>query len=144
MSQQQSKSKDLKIVARPVVSIEQVKSNQKAVRLLHLMYVIEKVSEKNLLTVLKELRDAGLDIGYNIVSILGSLVSKDLKEDLTTLLYLGLLETRQQNRVLSLTSLGREFIEKNMDKELIEKIRSKIEEIKPKISILLVESELRR
>ncbi|MCC6030593.1 MAG: hypothetical protein GU359_07805 [Desulfurococcales archaeon] len=144
MSQQPTKSKDLKIIARPVITIDQLKNNSKALRLLHLIYVLNKISEKNLLIVLKELKELGLDLGYELVSVVGNVVSKDLKEDLTALLYLGLLETRQQNRILSLTSLGKEFLEKNLDKEFLEKVKSKIEEIKPKISILLAESEMKR
>ncbi|MEL9929597.1 MAG: hypothetical protein QW366_03490 [Sulfolobales archaeon] len=144
MSQQSSKSKDLKIVSRPVITIDQIKNNQKALKLLHLINLLGKVSEKNLLQIIKELKESGLDLGYNIVLVAGSPVSKDLKEDLTSLLYVGLLETTQQGRILNLTSLGREFISNNPDNDFIEKAKAKIEELKPKISMLLAESEMRR
>jgi len=144
VSQQSTKSKDLKIVSRPVITIDQVKSNTRAVKLLHLIHVLGKVSEKSLPVVIKELKDNGLDLGYNIVTIAGSIVSKELKEDLTTLLYTGLIETNQVNRVINLTSLGKEFLSKNTDEQLLDKIKSKVEELRPKISMLLAESELRR
>ena len=144
MSQQSTKSKDLKIVSRPVVTIDQVKNNTRALKLLHLIHVLGKVSEKSLPMIIKELKDNNLDLGYNIVMIAGNPVSRELKEDLTTLLYTGLVETNQINRVINLTSLGKEFITKNIDEQLLEKIRSKVEELRPKISILLAETELRR
>ncbi len=144
VSQQSTKSKDLKIVARPVITIDQIKSNTRAVKLLHLINVLGRVSEKNLPLIIKELKDNGLDLGYNIVTIAGSVVSKELREDLTTLLYTGLIETNQINRVINLTSLGKEFLSKNIDEQLSDKIRSKVEELRPKISMLLAESELRR
>jgi len=144
VSQQSTKSKDLKIVSRPVVTIDQVKNNTRALKLLHLIHVLGKVSEKSLPMIIKELKDNNLDLGYNIVMIAGNPVSRELKEDLTTLLYTGLVETNQINRVINLTSLGKEFITKNIDEQLLEKIRSKVEELRPKISILLAETELRR
>ncbi|MEZ0290187.1 MAG: hypothetical protein ABWJ42_03755 [Sulfolobales archaeon] len=144
MSQQSSKSKELKIVARPVVTIDQIKNNQRALRLLHLISLLGRVSERNLLSILKELKDSGLDLGYSIVNVAGSPVSKDFREDITSLLYVGLLEASQQNRVISLTSLGREFLNNNLDNEFLERARAKIEELKPKISMLIAESDVKR
>ena len=131
-------------MARPVITIDQIKSNPRAIRLLHLISVLGRISEKNLGVVIKELKDNNLDLGYNISMIAGTPVSKELREDLTALLYTGLIETDQVKRVIQLTSLGKEFLSKNTDNDLSEKIKSKIEELRPKISMLLAESELRR
>lgn len=136
-SKPSSSTKELKIVTRPVVTIDAVKRDLKKMRLLHIVKLMEQVSERGLTMLLYKLRDVkDFDLGYRFIVINNIPNSKDLLEDVRVLLYLGLLETDLVTRRLKLTSAGREFLDKEggvIGDEELSKLKEMIEELKPAI-----------
>lgn len=139
---QQTKSKELKIVTKPVIVLDQLKSNRKAIKILFLVSELGGTTEKALTYVVKELQSAGIDLGYRFVEIAGISTSKELREDIIALLYVGLLESGQ-NKKLSITSQGKEFLEQvGVEKDFVESIKSKLPEVKTKLATLIAEADL--
>lgn len=139
---QQTKSKELKIVTKPVIVLDQLRSNRRAIKTLFLVSELGGVTEKALAYVIKELQSAGVDLGYKFIEIAGIPTSKELREDVIAMLYVGLLESGQ-NKKLSITSQGKEFIEQvGVEQEFIENLRSKLPEVKTKLATLIAEADL--
>lgn len=139
---QQTKSKELKIVTKPVIVLDQLRSNKRAIRTLFLISELGGATEKALAYVIKELQAAGVDLGYSFIEIAGIPTSKELREDVIAMLYVGLLESGQ-NKKLSLTSQGKEFLDQvGVEKEFVDSLRSKLPEIKTKLATLLAEADL--
>jgi hypothetical protein len=139
---QQTKSKELKIVTRPVISLESVKSNKRAMKVLHLISELGSVNEKGLSYVIRELSSAGVDLGYRFLDIAGIPTSKELREDIIAMLYVGLLESGQGKK-LSVTSQGKEVLSQiQLDQEYLEAIKAKLPEIKIKLATILAEADL--
>jgi hypothetical protein len=91
----QTKSKELKLVTKQVVTPDSVKEDKRKLQLLYLISNFDGISEKALLYAISELKNRGLDLGYNIVTLGNNVTSPQVKDDLTALLYLGLLEIDQ-------------------------------------------------
>jgi len=91
----QTKSKELKLVTKQVVTSDSVKEDKRKLQLLYLISNFDGISEKALLHAISELKNKGLDLGYNIVTLGNNVTSPQVKDDLTALLYLGLLENDQ-------------------------------------------------
>lgn len=139
---QQTKSKELKIVTKPVIVLDQLRSNRRAIKTLFLVSELGGVTEKALAYVIKELQSVGVDLGYKFIEIAGIPTSKELREDVIAMLYVGLLESGQ-NKKLSITSQGKEFIEQvGVEQEFIEDLRSKLPEVKTKLATLIAEADL--
>ncbi len=139
---QQTKSKELKIVTKPVIVLDQLKSNKRAIKILFLVSELGGITEKALTHVVKELQPAGIDLGYRFVEIAGIPTSKELREDIIALLYVGLLESGQ-NKKLSITSQGKEFLEQvGVEQDFVENLRSKLPEVKAKLATLIAEADL--
>ena len=139
MSQSKT-TKEIKIVTRPVVTIDAIKRDSRKLKLLHIIDMIGQISEKGLTQLIYKLKDdKGIDLGYKFFSIAGMPNSKELLEDIKVLLYLGLVESDLISRKLRLTSLGKEFLSSEGDrvsKEYLENISNALEELKTYIQSL--------
>ncbi len=137
MSQKTEKtvSKEVKIVTRPVVTLDEVSKDVKKVSLLEVVRNLGEVSERGLISSLYILKsEAGKDLGYQFQVVGSSVSSREILEDVRVLLYLGLLEV-SPSRKLRLTSLGREFLEKLGGglKERLEELAKSVEGIKQRV-----------
>lgn len=137
MSQKAEKtvSKEIKIVTRPVVTLDDVSRDLRKVSLLEVVRSLGEVSERGLISSLYILKsEVGKDLGYQFQVIGSSVSSREVLEDVRVLLYLGLLEV-SPNRKLRLTSLGREFLEKLSGglRERLEDIAKSVEGIKQRV-----------
>ena len=143
MSSQQ-KTKELKIVTRHVITLDAVKRDERKIKLLNIINAYGEISEKaltHLIYLMKNEKD--FDMGYKFITIANVPSSKELKEDLMALLYVGLLEVNPRNRRLRLTSLGKEFLSNNpLPEDLISKITDLVTELKPKVVSYDVEIDL--
>jgi hypothetical protein len=108
----QTKSKELKLVTKQVVTSDSVKEDKRKLQLLYLISNFDGISEKALLYAISELKNKGLDLGYNIVTLGNNVTSPQVKDDLTAMLYLGLLEN-DQAKMLKVSSNGKDFLESN-------------------------------
>jgi hypothetical protein len=139
---QQTKSKELKIVTKPVIALESVKNNKRAMKVLYLISELGSVTEKGLSYVIKELSSAGVDLGYRFLEIAGIPTSKELREDIISMLYVGLLES-SQGKKLSITSQGKEVLSQiQLEQGYIDALKSKLPEIKTKLATILAEADL--
>jgi hypothetical protein len=139
---QQTKSKELKIVTKPVIALESVKNNKRAMKVLYLISELGSVTEKGLSYVIKELSSAGVDLGYRFLEIAGIPTSKELREDIISMLYVGLLES-SQGKKLSVTSQGKEVLSQiQLEQGYIDSLKSKLPEIKTKLATILAEADL--
>jgi len=142
---QATKSKELKIVTRHIVSLSDVEKNPRLVKLLYITSLFKDISEKALLHLLYYMRQNGYDLGYNFVVIAQTPTSKDVSSDLAVLKYLGLVEVNEKKK-LAASSLGREFIGKHLettlrnDKDVIDKL---VNELKVKIAPVDAEVEIK-
>jgi hypothetical protein len=128
-------SKEIKIVTRPVVTLDDVSRDLRKVSLLEVVRSLGEVSERGLISSLYILKsEVGKDLGYQFQVIGSSVSSREVLEDVRVLLYLGLLEV-SPNRKLRLTSLGREFLEKLSGglRERLEDIAKSVEGIKQRV-----------
>lgn len=137
MSQKAEKtvSKEIKIVARPVVTLDDVSKDLRKVSLLEVVRNLGEVSERGLINSLYILKsEVGKDLGYQFQVVGSSVSSREVLEDIRVLLYLGLLEV-SPSRKLRLTSLGREFLEKLGGglKERLEDLAKSVEGIKQRV-----------
>jgi hypothetical protein len=139
---QQTKSKELKIVTKPVIALESVKNNKRAMKVLYLISELGSVTEKGLSYVIKELSSAGVDLGYRFLEIAGIPTSKELREDIISMLYVGLLES-SHGKKLSVTSQGKEVLSQiQLEQGYIDALKSKLPEIKTKLATILAEADL--
>ncbi len=144
MSQQQKQSKELKIVTRPVVTVDNVKGDTNKLKLLHIIKHLGSVSEKALTYLIHLLQDeAKIQLRYNYINVGGMPCSKQLRDDINMLLYLGLVETDAVSRRLKLTSSGVEFLGMyGLSEDELKMLLSSVDELKGKISSIDVEADL--
>lgn len=146
MSKQQEKSvsKEIKIIARPVITVESIKDDRRKLILLNIIKYLNEVSEKGLQYLVNWLQtDKNLQLKYEFITIGNIPASKQLKDDVNILLYLGLIETNPVSRKLRLTTAGSEFIEKyNLSSDELKQILSMVEELKQKLKPIEAEVEL--
>ncbi len=128
-------SKELRIVTKPVVTVEVVKKDPKKLRILHIIQAMKEISERSLTNLVYMLKnEKNVDIGYEFIMIGDTPSSRALAEDIRILLYLGLLETDPTTRRLRLTSTGEEFLEQNkLPEDEAEPLMKAVEELKPRI-----------
>ena len=139
----QTKSKELKLVTKQVVTSDSVKEDKRKLQLLYLISNFDGISEKALLYAISELKNKGLDLGYNIVTLGNNVTSPQVKDDLTALLYLGLLEN-DQAKMLKVSSNGKDFLESNpVDEAFKNQLTTLIQELKEKIKAIDEEQRLR-
>ncbi|MEM0361057.1 MAG: hypothetical protein QXT01_03080 [Sulfolobales archaeon] len=143
-SQQQKQSKELKIVTRPVVTIDSIKGDIAKLKLLHIIKHLNSVSEKALTYLIHLLQsEAKVQLKYSFINIGGIPCSKQLRDDINVLLYLGLVETDSVSRKLKLTSSGVEFLEKHgLSGEELKTLLTSVDELKSKISSIDAEADL--
>jgi hypothetical protein len=138
--------KELVIVTRPVVTRDKVEKDERKRKLLMVLKALEDqggIYERSLAYLIYWLQtEKNLDLGYNFYVIGDVPTSKELHEDVVALLYVGLAETDPRTKKLRLTSDGKEFLEKVIDKEYYEKLAAAIEEYKPKVAALDAQIEL--
>lgn len=145
MSKQSStKSKELKIITRHVVTINDVLKDPRKIKILYLINEFEEMSEKALQYLVYWLKsEKNIDLGYDFLVIGNVPSSKDLKMDLVALLYVGALETNPKNKKLRITSIGKELLGKvNLDKEELDKIATNAKEYEAKVKSIDAEVEL--
>lgn len=143
-SQQQKQSKELKIVTRPVVTIDSIKGDATKLKLLHIIKHLSSVSEKALTYLVHLLQsEAKIQLKYSFINVGGVPCSKQLRDDINVLLYLGLVETDAVSRKLKLTSNGVEFLEKHgLSGEELKTLLASVDELKNKISSIDAEADL--
>lgn len=143
-SQQQKQSKELKIVTRPVITIDSIKGDTTKLKLLHIIKHLSSVSEKGLTYLIYLLQsEAKIQLKYSFINIGGVPCSKQLRDDINVLLYLGLVETDAVSRKLKLTSNGVEFLEKHgLSGEELKTLSTSVDELKSKISSIDAEADL--
>ncbi len=138
--------KELVIVTRHVVTLDQVKNDERKMRLLAVFKALEDVGgiyERSLAHLLYWLKtEKNLDLGYNFIVVGGTPTSKELHEDLVALLYVGLIESNPRTKKLQLTSEGKEFLDKVGLPPDWEKIKQAVEELKPKVTAIDAQLEL--
>jgi uncharacterized protein YwgA len=138
------KGKELKIVTRHVVTIDQVRGDKAKVRLLHTIKAYGEISEKALQHLVYEMKEAGVDLGYDFTVIGNVPFSKKLREDIVALLYVGLLETNPKNKKLRVTSMAvSDFLPTvPLPEEETKKIEETVEQLRSKVASIDAEVEL--
>lgn len=130
----QQKSKELKIVSKQVINPNVINEDKRKLQLLYIIRQVNKLTEKSIILLLYELKQKGIDLGYQFNVIGNSVFSPMIKEDLTSLLYLGLIENDPATKKISISSNGLEVLDKNpLDEEFKNKLLQAINEIKTKI-----------
>ena len=141
-----SKTKELKIITKHVVTIDDVARDQRKLKLLYLVNALEEISEKALQYLIYWLKtEKQLDLGYEFLVIGNVPSSKELKTDIVALLYVGALETNPRNKKLRVTSVGKELLEKtvtdNMKPEF-DRVVAAAKELEAKVKSIDAEVEL--
>ncbi len=145
MSASGGKTKELKIITRHVITVDDVKKSKNMKIILHIVKHLGEISEKGLTRLLYEMKEKGVDVGYQFVKIGKVVGSKDLHQDIMDLLYVGLLERNPAKNKLRLTPDGEEFLEKyGLPEEEIKPILSLVDQLKPVIEPIEAEVEMRR
>lgn len=140
----QTKSKEIKVVARQVITPDTVKSDAKKIKLLYLLKVLGGASEKALVTALYEMKEKGVDLGYQFNVIGGNVFSPMIKEDLTSLLYLGYIENDPASKKLKLTTNGLEFLDsQQIDDNFKNSVNQILNDIKLKVQAIDEENRLK-
>ncbi len=139
----EKKSKEIKIETRQVVTPEQVMKNERIMKLLYVIWLYGEISEKGLIHLVHELKEAGIDLGYKFFKIGGTITSKQLREDMLSLLYVDFVETVGRAKKLRITGMGKEALEKfKLPEEETEKLKKEIENLRGKIAAIDAEVEL--
>ncbi|RUM48059.1 MAG: hypothetical protein DSY37_00610 [Hyperthermus sp.] len=139
--------KELVIVTRPAITVQQVERDPRKVNLLLILKAMEEqggIYERSLVNLLYWLKsEKNIDMGYDFYLVGDTPTSKGLHEDIVALLYVGYAETDPRTRKLRLTSEGREFLgRKGFDAEFYKKLKDALEELKPKLAALDAQIEL--
>lgn len=148
MSSPGGKSKELKIVTRQVITLDDIKKNDRMILLLYIVKHLGEISEKGLTHLLYKMKEEnGIDLGYQFVKMGKVVGSKDLHQDILDLLYVGLMEREPRKNKLRLTSDGEEFLEKYGNKipeDRLKSIFEVIDELKNTIKSIEAEVEFTR
>uniref|UniRef100_A0A7J3ZLG8 Uncharacterized protein n=1 Tax=Fervidicoccus fontis TaxID=683846 RepID=A0A7J3ZLG8_9CREN len=135
------KRKELKLEVRHVITPEQVMKNERQARLLQVIQAYGDISEKGLIHLVYELKEHGIELGYTFSRIGNVITSKQLKDDILALLYVGFVETVGRAKKLRLTSMGQEALQK-LETPAPEEIKKGIEKVRAKIAAIDAEIEL--
>ncbi len=141
-----SKTKELKIITRHVVTIDDVAKDPRKLKLLYLVDALGEISEKALQYLVYWLKtEKQLDLGYEFLVIGNVPSSKELKMDIVALLYVGALETNPRNKKLRVTSVGKELLEKTVTENLkpeFDRVVAAAKELEAKVKSIDAEVEL--
>jgi hypothetical protein len=141
------KGKEIRIVTRHVVTVNDVVKNPRLIKLLYLISLSNNgLSEKALSHLVYNIeKEQKGRFGYEFTLVGDTPVSKELLNDLTTLKYTGLVEVSIKNRKLYVTSGGREILDKIIEsiKTDIDALKKSFEETWPKIAPIDVEAGLK-
>ncbi len=141
-----SKSKELKIITKHVVTIDDVAKDPRKLKLLYLINALEEISEKALQYLVYWLKtEKQLDLGYEFLVIGNVPSSKELKTDIVALLYVGALETNPRNKKLRVTSVGKELLEKTVTENMkpeFDRVVAAAKELEAKVKSIDAEVEL--
>ncbi|MCH1770985.1 MULTISPECIES: hypothetical protein [Metallosphaera] len=132
---QPGKSKELKTSSKQVISPSVLKEDKRKLQLLYIIKVLGGVTEKGLITLLYEGTQKGLNMGHQFNTLGNNLISPTVKEDITSLLYLGYIES-DQTKKLKLTNDGEEALAANkqlLDEGFINTVNNVVTELKQKI-----------
>jgi hypothetical protein len=132
----QTKTKELKTITKQVITPSVLKEDKKKVQLMYIIKLFGGISERALISLLYEASQKGLDLGYKFNVIGNNVFSPMIKEDLTSLLYLGLIESDPVNKKLKLSTNGEEALEENqavIDDNFKNQLNQILSEIKSKI-----------
>lgn len=140
-----TRSKEIKIITRQVVTLDDIKREPNKVKLLYIISLFGEISDKALNYLICEMKNRGYDLGYSFTSIGNIPSSRELYNDLIALKYTGLVETSISRKNI-LSSLGKEFLDKysniipDQEREVIKKL---IDELRMKVKPIDLEVELR-
>jgi len=113
--------------------------------ILHIVKQFGEISEKGLTRLLYEMKEKGVDLGYQFVKIGKVVGSKDLHQDIMDLLYVGLLERNPAKNKLRLTPDGEEFLEKyGLPEDEVKPVVDLAVSLKSVIEPIEAEVEMRR
>ena len=139
------KGKELKIIERKVITLDDVKKSKRMIIVLHIIKHLGEVSEKGLTKLIYEMKEKGVDIGYPVVKIGKVVGSKDLHQDLLDLMYLDLIEKVPNKNKLRITYNGDEFLQKHgLPDSEIKPILELVDQLKPTIEAIEAEVEMKR
>ncbi len=146
MSQKSSstKSKELKIITRHVITLDDIKNDPRKIKLLYIIDTVGGISEKALQHLIYYMKNSEYDLGYDFILLGNTPSSKMLHNDIVALLYVGLIETNPRRKLVT-TSLGKEFLEKvkdNIPEDEKENIKKLIDDLRIKIAPIDMEVEL--
>lgn len=139
-----SKSKEIKIITKHVITLDDIKRDPRKIKLLYIISVFGEISEKGLEYLLYEMKQKGHDLGYEFAIVGRVPTSKELFNDVLALKYTGLVETNALKKLV-MSSLGKEFLEKhinNIDEKERDNIKKLIEELRVKIRPIDAEVEV--
>ncbi|BAB65200.1 MULTISPECIES: hypothetical protein [Sulfurisphaera] len=140
----QTKSKELKLTSKQVFTPDSLKDDKRKIKLLYLIKTLNGASEKALTIGLYELKQKGLDLGYQFNVIGNNVFSPMIKEDITALLYVGYIENDPQSKKLKLTSSGQEFLDKQqIEDDFKNNLAQLLSDIKMKINAIDEENRLK-
>jgi len=140
----QTKSKELKIVSKQVITTDSLKDDKRKIKLLYIIKALNGVSEKALTVGLYELKQKGLDLGYQFNVIGNNVFSPMIKDDITALLYVGYLENDPKSKKLIITSRGQEFLDsQQIEDDFKNNLAQLVNEIKVKITAIDEENRMK-
>lgn len=140
----QTKSKDVKLVTKQVITPDVLKEDKRKVKLLYIIKVLGGASEKALVTALNEMKEKGLDLGYQFNIIGGNIFSPMVKEDITSLLYLGYVENDPVSKKLKVTNNGLEFLDtQTVEEDFKNNLNQLINDVKLKVQAIDEENRLK-
>ncbi|WP_221287005.1 hypothetical protein [Stygiolobus caldivivus] len=140
----QTKSKDVKLVTKQVITPDTLKEDKRKVKLLYIIKALGGASEKALVIALYEMKEKGLDLGYQFNNIGGNIFSPMIKEDITSLLYLGYIENDPVSKKLKVTNNGLEFLDtQQIEDDFKNNLNQIMNDIKLKVQALDEENKLR-
>ncbi|NPA05274.1 MAG: hypothetical protein GXO09_04195 [Crenarchaeota archaeon] len=138
--------KELVIITRPAITLEEIKTDKRKrllLAVLDLLNELRGVYERTLAHLFYWLKQEGIDLGYNFIMVGDTPTSRDLHEDVMALLYTGLAESDIRTKKIRITSEGKEFLEKHpADPDTLNRVKEAIEKLKPKIMALNAQLEL--
>ncbi|MGB9725125.1 MAG: hypothetical protein ACP5LZ_03665 [Fervidicoccaceae archaeon] len=142
-SGQEKKGKEVKFETKQLITREQVMQNQRLMKLLKIIDLVGEITEKGLNFLMYKLNERGISLGYKFFAVGNAVVSKSLKDDVISLLYVEFLETVGRSKKLRPTSMGKEALSMVQFQEPeIEEIKKAIEELKGELIMIEAESEL--
>ncbi len=139
-----SKSKELKIITRHVITIKDIEKDPRKIKLLYIINQVGGISEKALQYLIYYMKEKGYDLGYSFVMLGDMPSSKGVINDTLALRYVGLAETNPRRKIVT-TSLGKEFLDKHKDvipDEEKDEIKKLAEELRPHIAPIDAEVEV--